>query len=85
MISNIAEYSREQYTFKKCFHPSLEDGFIIKEAYFESEYERVFDELRSQLRKDFKERTKREIVNTYSNVERQYMYSRFKASIKPSM
>jgi len=41
----------------------LEDGFIIKEALFESETERVFDEIRSEVRRQHKAGTKRELLN----------------------
>lgn len=37
--------------YKKIRHPSLEDGFIIKEALWESDSERIFDEIRGEVKR----------------------------------
>lgn len=50
-IIQISNNNRVYYMFKHLSHPSLEDGFIIKEALWESDGERVLDEIRGEVRR----------------------------------
>lgn len=51
--------------FKNTFNPSLEDGFIIKEALWESDGERVFDELRGEVRRQLRQNQNIELLNQF--------------------
>jgi hypothetical protein len=37
--------------YKRIFNPCLEDGFIIKEALWESDGERIIDEIKGEVKR----------------------------------
>lgn len=75
--------NRINYMYKKTQHPSLEDNFIIREALFESESERVFDEIKSEIRRINRESSKSEFEGLLHQIEKRVLFQSLDCKIKP--
>lgn len=84
-VLEIGLYTGEGHYFKKLSNPALEDSFIIKEALFESETERVFDEIRTEIRRKIRAGTNKEFASNHHEVEKRVLFKRFEAQIKPAV
>ncbi|CAD8094867.1 unnamed protein product [Paramecium primaurelia] len=84
-IIQISNNNREYYMFKHLYHPSLEDGFIIKEALWESDGERVLDEIRGEVRRQLRQAQNLELQNQFHITQRKVLFSKLNGQIRPSI